>query len=123
MSLRTDAGTKADILPSGLTNRENRQRSTSKAVVGPRLAWPRSSVLARLSAISKFTGTAAKREVTSVVKKIERIRRHEETTIFERHAESSISISDAELAKLKSYCKKLVDLSRYVNIHFTGVSL
>ncbi|KLO06568.1 hypothetical protein SCHPADRAFT_686459 [Schizopora paradoxa] len=87
----------------------------SKAVIGSgssrRDTPSRGSVLTRLKPISNFIDAGAKRDVESVVKKIEQIRRHGETTIFERHADTSISLSDAELAKLKSLCKKLVDLS------------
>ncbi|KLO06570.1 hypothetical protein SCHPADRAFT_910260 [Schizopora paradoxa] len=83
----------------------------SKVITETRPSRSRGSILTRLKAISSFIDAGAKRDVESVVKKIEQIRRHSETTIFSRHAETSISLSDAELAKLKSLCKKLVDLS------------
>ncbi|KLO18438.1 hypothetical protein SCHPADRAFT_118115 [Schizopora paradoxa] len=88
-----------------------RQRSTSKSVIEPRYYRPRDTLIQRLKVIGSFADASAKLDVESVAKKIEKIRRHGETTIFERHAESSISLSDAEIAKLKSYCNKLVELS------------
>ncbi|KLO06567.1 hypothetical protein SCHPADRAFT_945993 [Schizopora paradoxa] len=114
MSLKLNTNSKEDVrvLPSdSTTTNESRQQSTSKVVVEARTSRARGSILTRVKAMSNFAGDGGKRDVESVVKKIEQIRRHGETTIFERHADTSISLSDAEIAKLKSLCQKLLQLS------------
>ncbi len=57
----------------------------------------------------------AMRNLEFIVKDIQQIRRHHETTLLERHAAASepTRLTDAEIAKLKKLCNKLVEYAGY----------
>lgn len=50
----------------------------------------------------------------AVAQEIRRLRRHHETTFYERHSEEQIPLSLRDEKTLKRYCEKLVKYARFV---------